>query len=538
MTERVALVTPRPSLSGPLLGIPLVVAWSVLLAGCGTATLGLRRAEPKAPLVAADVITEEQVFTGVKGVELFGRHYRPKSAPRAILIVHHGLKDHGDRYAPFAEKLVHAGFGASTMDMRGHGRSGGQRVAVDRIDDYLDDLDAFVKLVKARDPGVPVFVFGHSLGGLIVALYAAERAPSIEGVVLSGPGLAFDAPPIQAAMIRTVDALAGSAPIFAPEHADFSTSAAVVADMGTDPLIHQGGGPLHTAGQAIEGTHRLWAKVNAFDKPLLVVHGTIDKLTAPAGSRDFVAKVSSKDKTLRLYEGLNHDLMHEPEGARVMDDIVAWLLGETGGAKPDRPAPPTTALKGDRGPSALSIVFAGGAEVPRDREQVGGARVGATGMLSIRASVGRLGYAGGLDLGFTTLGATRFSADAHLLGLGARLGLGGQLALTGGFGVGGPRGTKATRVPLELTLELPLGPLRVLLRQGLALRTTGPAVDDRALGPFADAWSLLGVRFGRDVRYWGDVTAGTGPYLGLTYRRTGNVDVFGLGFGIDLFGGG
>lgn len=102
--------------------------------------------------------------------------------------MHHGLKDHGDRYAPFAEKLVHAGFGASTMDMRGHGRSGGQRVAVDRIDDYLDDLEAFVKLVKARDPGVPVFVFGHSLGGLIVALYATERAPSIDGVVLSGPG--------------------------------------------------------------------------------------------------------------------------------------------------------------------------------------------------------------------------------------------------------------------------------------------------------------------------------------------------------------
>lgn len=86
-------------------------------------------------------------------------------------------------------------------------------------------------------------------------------------------------------MIRTVDALAGSAPIFAPEHADFSTSAAVIADMGTDPLIPPGGGPLHTAGQAIEGTHRLWAKVAAFDQPLLVVHGTIDKLTAPAGSR-------------------------------------------------------------------------------------------------------------------------------------------------------------------------------------------------------------------------------------------------------------
>lgn len=127
-------------------------------------------------------------------------------------------------------------------------------------------------------------------------------------------------------------------------------------------------------------------------------------------------------------------------------------------------------------------------------------------MLSLRAIVGRVGYAGGLDLGFTTLGATRFSADAHLLGLGARLGLGGQLALTGGFGSAGPRGTKATRVPLELTLELPLGPLRVLLRQGLALRVTGPAVEDRALGPFADAWSLLGRGSGAT-----STTGGTSP---------------------------
>lgn len=515
-----------------------ILALSLLLTGCGTATLAVRRSDPPAPVVATDVTTEAQVFGGAKGVELFGRHYRPQAKPRAILVVHHGLKDHGDRYAPFAEQLVHAGFGASTMDMRGHGRSGGQRVAVERLDDYLDDLDTFVKIVKARDPGVPVFVFGHSLGGLIVALYATERAPAIDGVVLSGPALAFDAPPIQAALIRTVDAVAGSAPLFAPVHADFSSSAAVIADMGVDPLVHQGGGPLHTAEQAIDGTRRLWAKVAAFDRPLLVVHGTIDKLTAPSGSRDFVAQVSAKDKTLRLYPGLNHDLVHEPAGAVVLQDIVAWLIGHTGGAEPDRPALPTTPLKGDHLPSALSIVFAGGAEVPRDRDLVGGSRLGATGVLSIRALLGRVGYAGGLDLGFTTLGATRFSADAYLLGLGARLGLGGTLAVAGGFGVGGPRGTKATRVPLELTLELPLGPLRLLLRQGLALRTTGPAVDERAWGPFADAWSLLGIRFGGDRRYWSDVTAGTGPYLGFTYRRTGTVDVIGLGFGVDLFGGG
>lgn len=506
------------------------------LVGCGAAPIGVRASDPPAPKLSAAVKSAAGTFPGAGGVEIFFRHHRPAAAPKAILVVHHGLLDHGDRYGALVEALVAGGFGASTMDMRGHGRSAGARFAIDRFDDYLEDLDAFVKLVAANDPGVPVFVFGHSLGGLVVATWAAERAPSVAGIVLSAPGLAFDAPPLQAAVLRTFDVLAPGARVFSPPQPDFSTRAEVVADMGQDPLVHQGGGQIAVAAQALEGARRLWSRVAAFDRPLLVLHGTIDKLTAPAGSRDFVQKVSSKDKTLRLYPGLAHDLVHEPDAGRVIGDVVAWIAGQTGGPKPDAPSLPTTPLVGDRGPSALSLVLGGGAEVPRDADAFGGAKAGGVATISTRGLVGRVGWAFGLDLGLTTIGGTRLSADAYLLGLGARFAGAGTIALTGGFGVGGARGTKATRVPLELALELPLGPLHVVLRQGLAVATTGPTVETKALGPFADAWGMLGVRFGRDLRYWADVHAGAGPFLGVTYRRLGAADVLGVVLGLDLFG--
>jgi serine aminopeptidase S33 family len=149
-----------------------------LLAGCAGADPGLRVTDPPHAAAADDVDRADLTFTA-----------------------RDGLADHSDRYAGFAERLVHAGHAVWAFDMRGHGRSAGVRVQIDRIDDLLDDLGAFVALVRDREPDRPTVLYGHSLGGLVTALYAISRHPQVAGVVLAAPGIAFDAPPIQASAI-------------------------------------------------------------------------------------------------------------------------------------------------------------------------------------------------------------------------------------------------------------------------------------------------------------------------------------------------
>jgi acylglycerol lipase len=228
-----------------------------------------------------------------------------------------------DRHAGFAERLVHAGFAVWAFDMRGHGRSAGVRVQIDRIDDLRDDLDAFVALVRDREPGRPIVLYGYSLGGLVTALYGIERHPQVAGVVLAAPGIAFDAPPIQASAIRLIAALAPNAPVLDVPHARFSVDRRVVAEMDGDPLIAQGSGPARSGRTAIAGAARVWAHPERLVAPLLVVHGRSDAITAPGGGRDLVARAGAADRTLRLYDGIHHDVLRDPGGDRVADDVMA-----------------------------------------------------------------------------------------------------------------------------------------------------------------------------------------------------------------------
>src|SRR5262249_7034890 len=114
---------------------------------------------------AGDVDRGWETFSGSGGVELFGQYWKPARPARGVVIVQHGLKDHGTRYAAFAARLVAEGYAVYAMDLRGHGRSSGRRVTIDSFDEYLDDFDIWVRRVKDREPGRPIFLFGHSMGG-------------------------------------------------------------------------------------------------------------------------------------------------------------------------------------------------------------------------------------------------------------------------------------------------------------------------------------------------------------------------------------
>lgn len=490
----------------------LALAW----AACAPASRSLQLA-PETQRLARD------------GADLSVRTWRPAGAVRGVLVLHHGLADHGARYATLAGELVKAGYVVWAHDMRGHARSSGPRVSIDDIDDLVGDLDAVVQQARAADPGAPVFLMGHSLGGLVTALYAIERQPPVAGVVLSAPGIAFDVPGFAVGAIRFIAAIAPNAPILYNPHADFSSSPAVVADMDRDPWIEAERGPARTSRAATDGVRRIWAHPERLVAPLLAVHGTADKIVAPIASRELVARAGGTDRTLRLYPGMQHDLVHEPDAARVTADVLAWLDAHVDGKPSPLPSSPPQRLAGDRAVRALAVELDARGERASDT-------TAATGGLRVRAGVRRIGYVGGVDLRAGYSDGPLLAGDLHAVGLGARSAGGTSIALTGGVGARRAGGSTTTLVPVELALELPLGAVHVMARAQLGFHLSGATTGD-GIGPADEARALLGLRIGRDARYWPGTAAGAGPFLAATYANVGGTDVFGIALGGQLWGG-
>ena len=472
------------------------------------------------------------IVDGAGGVKLYGQWWRPRGVVRGVVVVQHGLKDHGDRYAALADRLATAGFTVYALDLRGHGRSAGPRTAVGRFDDYVDDLAAWVTRARAAAPGMPVFVMGHSMGGAIAARYAEAHAGELAGVILSAPALGLDLAPIQVGAARLAGTLnPGVAALDLPED-DFSREPAVVASMKRDPLISHPKGPAHTAAALLTGIEAVWADAARMTAPLLILHGTEDRLTAPAASRDFVARVPATDKRLVVFDGAWHVLL----GDRVADDVTAEIVGfveaHAGGAvDPDvaarlRKDPSAPAeLVGDRLPSATGVELAGVVGV-NDGDATSGA-------LRASLSIGRA-VAWHADLALRV----RDGVGVEVLPAGAatRLGRAGQLAVAAGVAAGWPARWSDVRVPVQLSLDLPLGPTHLLARAQAAWVVAGVSPPTRALGVADEVGAVVGLRLGGDRDYWMRVSAGAGPFVGATWSRRGDVDVWGVAVGVHAWG--
>jgi len=285
-----------------------------------------KRNAPKPP---EGVEHAEDHFTGKNGVELFCQSWRPATEPRAAVVIVHGLKDYSDRYTDFAASLVKRGYAVHALDLRGHGASTGDRVWVGAFGDYVEDVETFMKRVQAKEPGKKVFLFGHSMGGAISTLYTLTREPKPAGLITSAAALKTTEPGPLVGFVKLMGDLRPRAAIFELNDADFSRDPAVVAAMPFDPLIYDGKAPAHTAAEVIGAIAELRARAATLDVPLLALHGSADKVTPPAGSDELVAAAKTADKKVLRYEGLVHDLVHEPERQKVYDDVAAWLDAHT-----------------------------------------------------------------------------------------------------------------------------------------------------------------------------------------------------------------
>jgi alpha-beta hydrolase superfamily lysophospholipase len=269
----------------------------------------------------------ERTFDGVGGVRIVYDVWTPDITPRAVVVLSHGLGEHARRYDHVAQRFGEDALVTYALDHRGHGRSGGKRVLVKDITEYTGDFDTLVGIATKEHPGRRRVVLGHSMGGGIVFAYGVERPDNYELMVLSGPAVAAQAavsPPL-ALVAKTLGAIAPGLPVQELDASAISRDPAVVNAYNSDPLVHHGKVPAGIARALLLVGETMPQRAPALTAPLLVVHGSEDRLIAVDGSRRLVEAVGSSDVELKVYPGLYHEVFNEPERYQVLDDVVSWI---------------------------------------------------------------------------------------------------------------------------------------------------------------------------------------------------------------------
>jgi acylglycerol lipase len=253
----------------------------------------------------------EGSFQGLKDFNIYYQVWQPEGAARAVLLVSHGFAEHSGRYGNVVDFFVPKGYAVYALDHRGHGRSDGERVKVDAFHDYVVDLKTFFNIVRKENPGKKIFLIGHSMGSVISLLYACEFQKELAGLVTSGGGLSRPGdPPMQR-----------HKPGQALPSAMLSRDPTVIAAYENDPLVYRG--PIPDNLGMFDTAARLYDMVTGITLPTLVMAGN----GGPDGKRSEVLyeRIGAEDKTLKLYDGLLHEIFNEPEHIQVLGDLENWV---------------------------------------------------------------------------------------------------------------------------------------------------------------------------------------------------------------------
>jgi alpha-beta hydrolase superfamily lysophospholipase len=272
----------------------------------------------------------ESHFRGRRGHSLLRRAWLTEEPERVLLVVH-GYGEHSGRYEGLGSWFAQRGSAVHAFDHQGHGRSEGVRCHVRRFGDFLDDLAVLQERVAAEHPGLPLFLVGHSMGGLIVAAYVCERRPDVAGAVLSGPALALGNVPrariLATRLLRWVAPRLSLAAGLDPE--GLSRDPEVVRAYVEDPYVYDRL-TLSLAAELFRAAERTAGRGGEIAIPMLVLHGGADPICDPAGSRAFHAALRSEGSGLQIYPKLRHEIFNEPEREAVFGDLLTWLRGREG----------------------------------------------------------------------------------------------------------------------------------------------------------------------------------------------------------------
>ena len=263
------------------------------------------------------------------GLTLATRRWQPHARPKGAVALVHGIGEHSGRYAHVATHLMLHDYAVYAFDLRGHGRSEGEpRAYVEAFDVYVADLDRVLEHIRAEAGVLPLFLMGHSMGGGIAARYVIEHgAGGLAGLVLSSAALRVpaDLSPFLQKIAGVVSRFAPKLPATRLNTANLSRDPAVARAYEQDPLVYGGGVRARVGHAILQNVQHIEQHTDAFTLPLYLFHGTADRIADPEGSRRLFERAPTEDKTLKLYDGLLHETMNEPERERVLTDLTDWL---------------------------------------------------------------------------------------------------------------------------------------------------------------------------------------------------------------------
>lgn len=259
----------------------------------------------------------------------------PGTEALGIVIIVHGLAEHSGRYQELTEQLNDAGYGVERFDLPGHGLSSGARVFIHQFSDYLDLLSQSVQQLRSEYPQTPVFVLGHSMGGLIVARYLQGVHPPVDGAVLSCPALGTIKPPprLQVWVGRFLARHWPRVGVVKLGLDYLCSDPRVVAEYQADPLVHQGMISAGLAAAMFDNMALAQAAADGVNVPLLLLHGEDDELTSPLATQAFYENVKRHGTMpceLILYKNMYHEIFNEPQRAEVYRDMLVWLDQQRG----------------------------------------------------------------------------------------------------------------------------------------------------------------------------------------------------------------
>ncbi|MFC1977069.1 alpha/beta hydrolase [Chloroflexota bacterium] len=270
----------------------------------------------------------EGEFKGHKNLSLYYQCWLPVDESKAILLIVHGLAEHSRRYMNLVNHFVPKGYAVYGFDQRGHGKSQGLRGYVEQFSYFVNDFKTFLGIIRGKHHDTRIFIVGHSVGGTIATAYAVHHQDEFDGLILSGATLKVGAS-ISSGLITIARVLSLVLPkmgLYVIDASAISQDKAVVAAYVNDPLVYRGKIRSRLGTELMKTMEILPRQMSNICLPILIMHGTADRLSDPGGSEMLYNLVSSRDKTLNLYDGFYHEIFNEPGREQVFADVEAWLV--------------------------------------------------------------------------------------------------------------------------------------------------------------------------------------------------------------------
>jgi acylglycerol lipase len=266
-------------------------------------------------------------FRGARNINIYYQAWLPDGKAKAVILIVHGIGEHSGRYMNVVNRFAPLGFALYGLDHIGHGKSDGPREMVERFGDFTDTLAMYSNMVASLEPGKPLFILGHSMGGLIASSYLLDHQSQFKGAILSGPAVKV-ADNITKATIffgKIIAALAPRLGLIGLDVNCISRDPEVVRVYVEDPLVFHRKTPARLASELLKAMLRVQAEASKITLPFIVLQGGKDEIVNPKGAQMLFEAASSADKTIKVYDELFHEVFNEPEHDRVLADVEEWL---------------------------------------------------------------------------------------------------------------------------------------------------------------------------------------------------------------------